>query len=130
MNDPIFLSYASGCALHQSGLALHGGAGTPDSGRLDSALHQAKNEYFYRGADHFEIAAAYAYNVSQGHVFTHGNKTAGALMALTFLEMNRVTTGNLPADALYHGISGLGNGVSKAELARIFRHHLSGKNAS
>jgi death-on-curing protein len=43
-------------------------------------------EFLHR--DIFEIAAAYLYPLVQNHPFVDGNKRAGAVAALVFLELN------------------------------------------
>lgn len=122
MNDePVFLPIESGNAAHQWGLRLFGGGGFVDSGKLDSAMTAAKWAWHYGNADHHTIAATYAVRVGEAHPFTHGNKAAATFLALTYLEMNGVTTGT-PVDACFFDVvSGIASGRSVAEVAEVLR---------
>lgn len=51
----------------------------------DAAVQAVKNSYY---ENVFELAAAYAVYIVQGHVFLDGNKRTGAAAMLTFLIAN------------------------------------------
>lgn len=68
------------------GLAGGGPRGESYEG-VDAAVQAVKNSYYETV---YELAAAYAVYVVQGHVFRDGNKRAGAAAMLTFLEANGV----------------------------------------
>ena len=65
-----------------------GSEGTRDSGLVDSALASAQNAQPYGGGDDFDVAAAYAFHISEAQAFIDGNKRTAAAAALTFLEVN------------------------------------------
>jgi death-on-curing protein len=73
--------------LHRMSLQEHGGAdGVRDFGVIEAALAAAKNTWYYRGGDVFEIAAAYAFHIAESQAFLDGNKRTGIASALTFLN--------------------------------------------
>lgn len=61
-----------------------------DFGLLQSALAMPQasfgGEWLHR--DIFEMAAAYAFHISQNHPFIDGNKRTGLASALVFLDLN------------------------------------------
>jgi prophage maintenance system killer protein len=120
-DEPIFLPIESGGSAHKWGLRLFGGVGFVDSGKLDAAMNAAKWASYYGEADHHTIAATYAVHVGGAHPFTHGNKAAATFLALTYLEMNGVTTGT-PVDAgFFNVVSGIASGRSVSEVAEVLR---------
>jgi death-on-curing protein len=89
-DDPTFLSLEQVMRLHRKSLDEHGGLdGVRDLGAIESALASAKNTWFYRGGDVFEIAAAYAFHLAESQAFLDGNKRTAIASALTFLALNR-----------------------------------------
>lgn len=120
-DEPIFLPIESGNAAHQWGLRLFGGVGHVDSGKLDAALHAAKNARYYGNADHYTVAATYAVHVGEAHPYTHGNKAAATFLALTYLELNGVTTGTPVGAGYFEVISGIASGRSVPEVAEVLR---------
>lgn len=77
--------------FHARGLERWGGtAGVRDPGALDSAVAHPQatygGEYLY--GDLFAMAAAYAFHIAQAQAFLDGNKRAGVLAAVVFLDMN------------------------------------------
>lgn len=130
MTDPVFIPVESGNAAHNWGLRLFGGIGEADHPRLESAIESVKLRFQYAGGDLFDVAGGYAQNIGGGHVFTHGNKAAGALVALTFLELNGVTTGTVSGALLHQVISGIASGRSAEELGKVLREGISGQRYS
>lgn len=94
MTPPIWLSRDVLLLLHAEGIAEHGGlAGLRDDGLLDSALARAENLHVYGGeTDLFRLAAAFAHGVARNHPFMDGNKRAGFIAAVVFLETNGIVT--------------------------------------
>jgi len=85
-----FLSAEEVVTMHEVLLARYGGRGGggprgPYYEGVDAAVQAVKNSY-YQTLE--ELAAAYAVNVVQGHVFANGNERTGAAAMLTFLEAN------------------------------------------
>jgi death-on-curing protein len=75
--------------LHEQSLAQFGGsAGVRDEGLLDSALSKPRNLFAYGKASLFDLAASYAFGLVKNHPFIDGNKRAGFVVAVLFLELN------------------------------------------
>jgi len=104
-----------------------GGAGLRDRGLLESAVAQPQASI---GGDYVHdslcaMAGAYLFHIVSNHPFVDGNKRAGVLSALVFLDINGVTIGEA-SDALYELAMGVADGrIGKpevvAELSRIAR---------
>jgi len=91
MIDPVFLSREAVDHIHESSLRAFGGAdGVRNETGLESALAQPMHEHFYRQADLFQIAAAYAYHIAENQPYIDGNKHTGLLCALNFLSLNGI----------------------------------------
>jgi death-on-curing protein len=64
--------------------------GYTDIGLLESAMCSAIHQWCYNpDADHYDIAAAYAYHITIDHPFTDGNKRVGLAAALAYLALNK-----------------------------------------
>ena len=90
MNAPLFLSVDDIHFLH--GLSIErfrGTLGVRDAGGLESAVHHPRNVHFY-GGDLFDVAAAYAFHISEGQCFLDGNKRTAVSPSLNFLYANEV----------------------------------------
>lgn len=75
--------------LHEQSLAQFGGsAGVRDEGLLDSALGKPQNLFAYGKPSLFKLAASYAFGLVKNHPFIDGNKRAGFVVAVLFLELN------------------------------------------
>lgn len=76
--------------LHAEALAEHGGlSGMRDAAAFESALARPRHIYRYeKKVDIPRLAAAYAYGIIQNHPFNDGNKRAGFIAAVLFLELN------------------------------------------
>lgn len=90
MKKPRWISRRALLLLHAESLAEHGGLpGIRDSGLLESALARPENIHSYKeDCDLADLAAAYAFALSQNHPFSDGNKRAAFLAADLFLELN------------------------------------------
>jgi death-on-curing protein len=88
-------------AIHDRLLALHGGAsGLRDQGLLESALARPRQHYAYaRSPDILEMAALYTAGVVRNHPFVDGNKRAGFVIGVLFLELNGVDFNATEEDA-------------------------------
>lgn len=126
MNDPVFLSREAVDLIHEASLRAFGGAdGVRDENALESALAQPMQEHFYRQADLFQIAAAYAFHLAENQPYIDGNKRTGLLSALNFLAANGVVA-DQPVEEFYDAMIGIAEKrVDKAGLAAIFRRALS-----
>lgn len=87
---PVWVDERDVLAVHDRLLALHGGlSGLRDRGLLESALARPRQHYSYaEGIDIVELAALYTIGIVQNHPFVDGNKRAGFLAGVLFLELN------------------------------------------
>jgi death-on-curing protein len=122
MDEPTFLHVDEVLALHELSLREHGGLdGIRDQAGLESAVAQARQDYFYAAADFHGMAAAYAFHLSQSQAFVDGNKRTAIAAALFFLKAHGFNT-RAPADVLYHAMISLAeHDLDKAGLAALFR---------
>jgi death on curing protein len=69
----------------------------------------------------FDMAGAYLFHIVSNHPFVDGNKRAGLLSALVFLDLNGVTIG-FATDDLYLLTMGVAEGtMDKAQVAATLR---------
>lgn len=126
MNEPVFLTREAVDLIHEDSLREFGGGdGLRDEHALESALAQPMHELFYREADLFQIAAAYAYHIAENQPYIDGNKRTGLLSALNFLAANGIVA-DKPADVFYAAMIAIAERrLDKAGLAAVFRTRLS-----
>ena len=87
---PIWIEQRDALAIHDRLLAAHGGApGLRDEGLLQSALARPRQHHAYAGRpDIVEMAALYTAGIVRNHPFIDGNKRAGFVVGVLFLELN------------------------------------------
>lgn len=69
-DDPKFLSREQVEKWHRFSLSKYGGSdGLGSESGLESALSAPINDFYYRGADLFESAAAYAFYIAQAQAY-------------------------------------------------------------
>jgi len=99
--EPRWVSRKALEILHGKSLAMFGGApGLRDSGLLESALARPQQVFAYAESSSLAaLAAAYTVGLCRNHPFVDGNKRAGLLAMLVFLEINgyRLTIGDTQA---------------------------------
>ena len=127
-DEPEFLDVEDVIEIHATQLEVYGGsAGLRDRGLLESAVAQPQasfgGELAHDGL--FAMAAAYLFHLVRNHPFVDGNKRAGLLSALVFLDVNGISIDHA-SDALYDLTMGVAEGrIDKpaiaAELERIAR---------
>jgi death on curing protein len=89
MKEPVWVLREVVLMLHEQSLAEFGGAaGVRDEGLLDSALGKPQNLFAYGKPTIFTLAGSYAFGLVKNHPFIDGNKRAGFLVAVLFLELN------------------------------------------
>lgn len=124
MDDLIFLTLAEVMEIHADQIRRHGGsAGIRDINLLSSAVATASASFGGRYLHHdiYEMAAAYAFHISQNHPFIDGNKRAALASALVFLELNGVSISD-PVGKLYDAMVALASGkLGKSEFAAVVR---------
>ena len=77
-------------AIHERSIMLHGGAArVRDAGLLQSALARPLQVAAYgEAADVIDLATAYTAGIIRNHPFVDGNKRAGFVVGILFLELN------------------------------------------
>ena len=122
--EPSFLTFADVIRIHVDQIERYGGqVGIRDLGLLQSALAMPRasfgQEWLHR--DLHEMAAAYAFHLSQNQPFVDGNKRTGLVCALAFLEINDVSIAD-PEGRLYQAMMDVASGaLDKLGLAAVFR---------
>ena len=88
--EPIWIEERDVLAIHDRLLAAHGGArGLRDAGLLQSALARPRQHHAYADRpDMIEMAALYTAGIVRNHPFVDGNKRAGFVVGVLFLELN------------------------------------------
>jgi death-on-curing protein len=99
--EPVWIETRDGLAIHDRLLAVHGGAsGVRDQGLLESALARPRHDYAYADfPDILGMAALYTADVVRNHLFVDGNKRAGFVIGVLFLELNRFELKSSEEDA-------------------------------
>lgn len=91
--EPLFLTLAEVIDIHNDQIRRYGGVdGARDLGLLESAISIPQAGFGGRllHTSLFEMAAAYAYHISENQPFVDGNKRTALASALIFLEMNGI----------------------------------------
>lgn len=118
--DPLFLELDEVLEIHAMQLGrFGGGAGLRDRGLLESAIAQPQASYdgAFVHPGLFEMAAAYLFHIVSNHPFVDGNKRAGLLAALVFLDINGISVEH-PSDELFELTMAVAEArMSKAEVA-------------
>jgi death-on-curing protein len=88
--EPLWIDPRDILTIHDRLLAQHGGAtGLRDRGLLESALARPRQHYAYaEDPDLVEMAALYTAGIARNHPFVDGNKRAGFVAGVLFLELN------------------------------------------
>ena len=99
--EPVWIERRDGLAIHDRLLAVHGGAsGLRNQGLLESALARPRHAYAYADfPDILGMAALYTADVVRNHLFVDGNKRAGFVIGVLFLELNRFELKSSEEDA-------------------------------
>jgi death-on-curing protein len=120
--DPVFLTAGDVMALHGDQIREFGGSqGVRDQGAVESAVAQASatfgGKYLHAGL--FEMAAAYAFHISENHPFVDGNKRTALNAAIVFLGLNGFDVVD-DEGRLYEAMMGLATGdLSKGQMASL-----------
>ena len=124
MSEPEFLTVDDVLLLHAEQLARYGGGdGLRDPGALDAAVAMAQQSFGgeFVHEDLFAMASAYAFHIAQNQPFVDGNKRAGLLAALVFLDLNGVAVSD-PGERLYQALIDVAaRTLDKAGLAQLLR---------
>jgi death on curing protein len=129
-DEPMFLDVEDILELHAAQLGVFGGgSGVRDRGLLESAVAQPQTSFggAFTHQGLFEMAAAYLFHLVSNHPFVDGNKRAGLLSAIIFLDLNGISL-DRPSDRLYEltmrvAESQLDKAAIATELVRIVKSH-------
>ena len=122
--NPRVLELADVVSVHNDQVQRYGGhPGVRDFGLLQSALAMPRasfgGERLHRNLH--EMAAAYAFHISQNQPFVDANKRTGLACALVFLDLNGVSPAD-PQETLYQATVDVASGsLDKTGLASLFR---------
>lgn len=121
-----FLNYLDLRNIHDYQIRNFGGDyGLRDRGLLESALGNAQamfgGQYLY--PDIYSQAASYLFSIVKNHPFVDGNKRAGAMAAVVFLELNQHHF-NAPPDVFANLVIDVASGkMQKSEIAEFFKKY-------
>ena len=118
MKEPVWVLREVVFALHEQLLAQFGGSeGVRDEGLLDSALGRPANLFASGKPTLFDLAASYACGIVKNHPFIDGNKRAGFVVAVTFLELNGCRFEANEADAAVRTLALAASDMTEAAYA-------------
>jgi len=124
MKSVSFLTLAEVIDIHRDQIQRYGGgAGLRDINLLSSAISMPCSSFSgkFLHPSLFEMAAAYAFHISQNHPFIDGNKRTALASALIFLEMNGVTIAD-PSQKLYGAMISLSKGITgKSDITKLLQ---------
>jgi death-on-curing protein len=124
MKKVLFLTLAEVIEIHNNQIQRYGGhADIRDINLLSSAVAMPYASFSgtFLHADIYEMAAAYAFHISQNHPFIDGNKRTALASALVFLELNGTGISD-PEGKLYEAMIKLASGkMSKNEFADVLK---------
>ena len=118
MKTPAWVLRETVLTLHEQSLSQFGGAaGIRDEGLLDSALNKPENLFAYGKPTIFDLAASYGFGLVKNHPFIDGNKRAGFITAITFLELNGYRFQATEAEAAVRTLALAAGEMSEKEYA-------------
>lgn len=124
MADIFFLTLAEVIEIHTDQIHRYGGQdGLRDLPLLESALAQPEASFAgeWLHADHYEMAAAYAFHLCQNHPFIDGNKRTALATSLVFLELNGITIPD-PRGRLENAMIRIASSkMNKQDFAKLLR---------
>ncbi len=118
MKEPVWVLREVVSMLHEQSLAQYGGSpGVRDEGLLDSAMGKPQNLFAYGKPSLFDLAASYGFSIVKNHPFIDGNKRAGFVVAVLFLELNGYTFQATEVDAALRTLALAAGEMSEAAYA-------------
>ena len=122
MKEITFLTLAEVLDIHADQIERYGGSSSIRHINLLSSAVAMPYAFFqdkFLHTDLFEMAAAYAFHISQNHPFIDGNKRTALATALVFLELNGISISD-PEGKLYDAMISLASGnLDKAGFAAL-----------
>ena len=127
MKEPLWIRDDVVLAIHSRQLSEHGGQdGIRDEGLLASALARSRNKLNYSSgkSNLSELAAAYAYGISQNHPFVDGNKRTAYMACRAFLNLNGRDIVAPQEEKVLIFLKLAAGTISEKQLAEWIRNHL------
>jgi death on curing protein len=120
--EPVFLSTERVREIHRE-VVVSGVANHCETALLDSAVHAVESYAYYGDPDDvFDIAAAYAFYISEAQAFIEGNKRTALVACTDFLRLNGVPTECYYNPHLYDWMLDLANKrIDRKEFAARLR---------
>ena len=131
MKEPHWITSRALLLLHAESLAEHGGlTGLRDENGFHAAMARPLHVFHYEpDADLSRLAAAYGFGLVRDHPFSDGNKRAGFLAILLFLDLNGSEMRVEQADAIQTIFRLAAGKMSESDLTEWIRVHIRrGKN--
>jgi death-on-curing protein len=126
VKEPCWINPRALLLLHAESLAEHGGlTGLRDETGFYAAMARPQHVFNYElDADLSRLAAAYGFGLVRDHPFADGNKRAGFLAILLFLDLNGLELRVEQAEAIQTILQLAAGKLSEPELSRWIRNHV------
>ncbi|MBI1739948.1 MAG: type II toxin-antitoxin system death-on-curing family toxin [Acidobacteriales bacterium] len=126
MKCPRWINSRALLLLHAESLAEHGGlTGLRDESALHAALARPQHVFNYEpDSDLSRLAAAYGFGLIRDHPFNDGNKRAGFLAILLFLDLNGFELRVEQVEAIQVILKVAAGKMRESELRDWIRTHL------
>jgi death-on-curing protein len=126
VKDPCWISPRALLLLHPESLAEHGGlTGLRDENAFHAALARPQHVFNYDPDAHVaRLAAAYGFGLIRDHPFNDGNKRAGFLAILLFLDLNRFELRVEQAEATQVILEVAAGKMKESELTKWIGDHV------
>ena len=126
MKEPCWIDARALLLLHEESLAEHGGLrGLRDENGFHAAMARPQHVFSYEpDTDLSHLAAAYGFGLVRDHPFTDGNKRAGFLAILLFLDLNGFDFRVEQPEAIQTILKLAAGKMSESELASWVRDHI------
>lgn len=126
MKEPRWISPRALLLLHAESLAEHGGlTGLRDENGFHAAMARPHHVFNYEpDADLARLAAAYGFGLVRDHPLNDGNKRAGFLAILLFLDLNGFEFRVEQPEAIQTILRLAAGKMSEPELAKWIRDHI------
>jgi death-on-curing protein len=126
VKEPCWINPRALLLLHAESLAEHGGlSGFRDENAFHAALGRPQHVFNYEpDADLARLAGAYCFGFIRDHPFNDGNKRAGFLAILLFLDLNGFEFRTEQIDAIQVILKVAAGKMRESELISWIRDHM------